>query len=84
MNLKQPIQAQCTDRLLRSVLPEHFKMVSDKTSNGYKYINLLYGAEFDYTGTALKEVYNHSFITSIDLTNNFSYILYLYSTKYLL
>lgn len=72
MNLKQPIQAQCTDRILRSVLPENFKMVSDKTSNGYKYINLLYGAEFDNTNRAIKELYNNSFITSIDLTQDYS------------
>ena len=72
MNPKLPIQAQCTERLLRSVLPDHFKMVSDKTSNGYKYINLLYGAEFDFTNQITKESYNNSFITSIDLTNDYS------------
>ena len=72
MNLKLPIQAQSTKRILRSVLPEHFKMVSDKTSNGYKYINLLYGAEFDFASQVIKDSYNDSFITSLDLTNDYS------------
>lgn len=72
MNLKLPIQAQSTDRLLRSVLPDNFKMVSDKTSNGYKYINLLYGPEFDFANQMIKESYNNSFITSIDLTSDYS------------
>lgn len=72
MNSKLPIQAQCTERILKSVFPEHFKIVSDKNSNGYKYINLLYGAEFDATDRAIKQAYNNSFITSIDLTNDYS------------
>jgi hypothetical protein len=72
MNPKLPIQAQCTERILKSVLPEHFKIVSDNSSNGYKYINLLYGAEFDLANQMIKESYNNSFITSIDLTTDYA------------
>lgn len=70
MKTKLPIQAKSTEQLL-SVLPNDWKMVSDKTSNGYKYINLLYGVECDNALNTLKKVYNDSFITSIDLTKEY-------------
>ena len=72
MNPKLPIQAKCTNKLLRSVFPEHFKMVQDQTSNGYKLVNLLYGVEFDHLDKNIKETYNDSFITSIDLTEDYA------------
>ncbi|MCK9428848.1 MAG: hypothetical protein M0R17_02405 [Candidatus Omnitrophica bacterium] len=71
MNTKLPSQAKSTERLLRSVLPEHFKMVSDKNSNGYKYVNLLYGIECDNILDSIREVYNESFITSFDLSKDY-------------
>jgi hypothetical protein len=72
MNPKLPIQSQCTERILKAVLPDHFKMIEDKQSNGYKYINLLYGVEFDNANQTTKDIYNNSFITSIDLTKEYS------------
>ena len=71
MKTKRPIQAPSTERIMKAVLPSDFKMVYDKTSNGYKYINLLYGVEVDQGIDTLKEVYQNSFFTTIDLTKNF-------------
>jgi hypothetical protein len=68
MNLKKPLQAKSTGRVLKAILPESFKMVSDPTSNGYKYVNLLYGVEFDNAINALQDVYNNSFISTYDCT----------------
>lgn len=69
MNSKRPIQAKSTHRILRSILPDDFKMVKDKSSNGYKYINLLYGVEIDIAKDKLSDIYNNSFISNIDLSN---------------
>jgi len=71
MKTRLPIQAKSTERIMRAILPSEFKMVSDKNSNGYKFINLLYGAEIDEGISNLKEVYNNSFFSTFDLTKNF-------------
>lgn len=70
MNITKPIKAKSTDRLL-SVIPQSFKMVNDKTSNGYKFINLLFGAETDYAQEKLSETYSDLFISTFDLANDF-------------
>ena len=72
MNPKLPIEAKSTGRLLRSVFPNDFKLVSDQNSNGYKYVNLLYGVEIDNLEKNVKEAYNDSFFSSIDLTRDFA------------
>jgi hypothetical protein len=69
MFTKQPKQAECTERIIKAILPPSFKMADDKNSNGYKYINLLYGVELDYLNKKMKELYNNSFINSFDLSN---------------
>lgn len=66
MRSKHPVQAKSTPNLLR-VLPRQFKMVNDKTSNGYKYTNLLYGAEIDECNDRLKTLYDSLFLDTIDL-----------------
>ena len=60
MITRSPIQAKNTERILKAVIPEEFKIVNDKSSNGYKFINLLYGAEIDQGLSVLKDVYNNS------------------------
>jgi len=47
MNGKNVYFSNNTGRIINAVVPEHFKMASDKTSNGYKYVNLLYTIEVD-------------------------------------
>lgn len=71
MNTKLPIQAKSTERILKAILPQEFKIVNDKNSNGYKFINLLYGVEIDEVRSILKNYYNDSFFTTQDLTKNF-------------
>lgn len=66
MKSRLPIQSKSTDTILRTILPESFKMVNDKTSNGYKYINLLFGVEVDQARDFMKEVYDNSFLTTMD------------------
>jgi len=68
MKIKKPIRAKSTERIMKAVLPSQFKMVNDKESNGYKYINLLFGVEIDEIYEKLQEAYNNSFISSIDLS----------------
>jgi hypothetical protein len=45
-------------------------MVNDKTSNGYKYTNLLYGAEFDECNDRLKILYDSLFLDTADLSED--------------
>lgn len=71
MRTRRPIQAKNTERILKAVLPAEFKIVNDKDSNGYRFLNLLYGAEIDQGVANLKDVYNNSFITSFDSSKNF-------------
>ena len=71
MKTNRPIQAMNTERIMSAILPKDFKMVSDKNSNGYKFINLLYGAEIDQARDILKTVYNDSFFNTINLTKDF-------------
>lgn len=70
MKLQRPLQSQSTQRIIQSVLPESFEISSNKNSNGYKFINLLYGAEVDNLRNKINEVYNNSFITSFDTTKD--------------
>ena len=74
MKTRKPIQAKSTERILNAVVPGSFKMVNDKSSNGYKYFNLLYGAEFDEASDRARHVYNDSFIDSFDVSR--AYELY--------
>jgi hypothetical protein len=87
MNPKLPTQSSITERLLRSVLPPDFKIVSDKTSNGYKYVNLLYGVEFQNLEKNINSIYNDSFLPTINLTNEHvvyeTYISGIPNTQYL-
>lgn len=71
MRTRLPIQSQNTERILKSVLPSDFKMVNDKNSNGYKFVNLLYGVEIDETLSTIKEIYRNSFINTFDLSKNY-------------
>ena len=66
MNLKQPIQAKSTERMMRVILPSSFKMVNDKTSNGYKWFNLMFGVEADQADMNLKEIFSNSFLPTMD------------------
>lgn len=68
MITRKPIQAKSTFRILRAIFPEQFKMVQDKTSNGYKFINLLYGVEIDEARRRLQNLYDNSFIETLDLS----------------
>lgn len=67
MKTNKPLQAKSTEGMLKSVLPPSFRIVSDKTSNGYKFINLLYGVEIDQSRAILDQVYNNAFLNSMDL-----------------
>ena len=71
MKTKKPIQAKSTERILRAVLPASFKMVNDESSNGYKFTNILAGVEIDEATDRLDETYGDSFISTIDLSNEF-------------
>jgi hypothetical protein len=71
MNTKKPIQAKSTQRILKAVFPENFKIVNDIKSNGFKYINLLYGVEFDEAHRRSQQVYNDSFIDTFDVSKDY-------------
>lgn len=68
MITRKPIQAKSTYRILRAIFPEQFKMVQDNTSNGYKLINLLFGVEIDEARRRLQDLYDNSFIETLDLS----------------
>lgn len=66
MRTRLPIQAKSTAQSLKSILPESFKMVWDKNSNGYKYLNLLFGVELDQATEFFKDLYSNSFFPTMD------------------
>ena len=68
MKTRLPTQALSTKDALTSVLPPSFKMVKDTSSNGYKYFNLLFGIELDYAKLYIKEIYNNSFLPTMDMS----------------
>jgi hypothetical protein len=69
MKTKRPIDAKNTPRLLSSILPAEFNIVNNKNSNGYKFINLLYGVEVDFVREKIIEAYNNSFLTTYDFSS---------------
>lgn len=71
MNTRKPIQAKSTERILTAVFPRKFKMVNDKTSNGYKYVNLLMGVEIDEAFDRTRKVYNDSYLDSFDTSTRY-------------
>lgn len=66
MRTRLPIQAKSTGYSLASVLPGSFSMVKDPTSNGYKYFNMLFGVELDEAKLYMREIFNNSFLTTMD------------------
>jgi len=68
MKTTKPIQAKSTESIIKAILPD-FRIANDKTSNGYKFINLLYGVEVDQAKEYLQHVYNNSFLETMDLTD---------------
>lgn len=71
MKTRRPINAKNTSRLLRSILPPEFK-INDPSSNGYKFINLLFGNEVDYAQDRIEEAYSNSFLSTLDLSEDYS------------
>lgn len=69
MKTRKPVQSKSTESIIKAILPQEFKMVNDKTSNGYKFLNLLYGVEIDQAREFLQHVYDDSFLESIDLSD---------------
>lgn len=70
MKTRRPIDAKNTSRILRAILPPNFKMVNDKSSNGYKFTNLLYGVEIDFAREKLQSAYDNSYIDTFDLSDD--------------
>lgn len=71
-----------TQDIISSVLPDDFKIVKDKNSNGYKFINALYGGEFDNCHDSLTKVYDNSFLSTFDLTTPYEIFEVEYSGLY--
>lgn len=72
MKTRRPINAKNTSRILNAILPPEFKITNDRSSNGYKFINLLYGNEVDHAQDRIEEAYNNSFISTLDLSEDYS------------
>jgi len=68
MRTRKPIRANSTQNLLRRIFPETFKFVSDDESNGYKFVNLLFGVEVDEVRRKIREVYENSFLATMDFS----------------
>ena len=62
--------ANNTSKLLKQVFPSDFKMVKDKTSNGYKLSNILYGAEVDIIWDQINSVYTDNYLDSLDYSED--------------
>jgi len=69
MKTRKPVQAKSTEPIIKAILPQEFTMVNDKTSNGYKFINLLYGVEIDQAREFLQGIYDNSFLETMDLSD---------------
>lgn len=77
MKTKKPIQAKNTQRILRKVFPPNFKFVNDKDSQGYKFVNLLYGVEVDEARSRIDDTYQNSFLQTMD----FAYPTHIYEVN---
>jgi len=77
MKTQRAIQSKNTSRILKAVLPESFRIVNDKSSNGYKFINLLYGVEVDEVRERLKDLYNNTSLEFMEYDDNIIYESYL-------
>lgn len=64
--MRKIYDATVTQEMLSSVLPSHFKMVSDKTSNGYKFMNALYGIELTSILDYLDQARHYSSFENFD------------------
>lgn len=62
--------ANNTNKLLKQVFPADFKMVKDKTSNGYKLSNLLYGVEIDLIWDRFEQLRNDNYLHSLDYSED--------------
>ncbi len=73
MNGKNVYFSNNTHRMLKAVLPEHLKIVRDKTSNGYKYLNLVYGIEIDLVYDYLDDARYSNSLEYFDYGTDFDY-----------
>ena len=66
--------ASITEEMMDKVLPSHFRIVNDKTSNGYKFMNALYGIELTGIEDYLDQAMHYSSFENFDygLDYNFS------------
>jgi len=70
MRTRKPIQSKSTPKILSNVFPDSFKMVNDKESNGYKFINLLYGVEVDEANFRMEKLYHDNFLDTMDYSED--------------
>lgn len=71
MKTKNPIKAKSTKSLL-SVFPPDYKMVYDESSNGYKFVNMMFGIEMDEAKERLKSLYDSYSFDTLDLSEDYT------------
>ena len=71
--MRKIYNANSTKDLLTRVLPSDFKMVKDKTSNGYQYMNALYGIEIDTIKDYLDQAKHNISFENFDYGLDFGY-----------
>lgn len=62
-----------TNRLIKQVFPDKFKISSDDSSNGFKYINLAYGIEVDNVYDSIDDVRHNNSLELFDYGTDVEY-----------
>tara|TARA_Y100000310_G_scaffold343954_1_gene454126 strand:- start:1657 stop:3846 length:2190 start_codon:yes stop_codon:yes gene_type:complete len=70
MNKKTAYFSKHTKRLIDNVFPEKFEMVRNKNSNGYKFVNMLYGIEIDTVYDNLDDARHNNSLELFDYSTN--------------
>jgi len=71
--MKRIYDANATKTILTNVLPGDFKMVKDKNSNGYVFMNALYGIETDSIKDYIDQAMHHSSFEHFDYGLDYGY-----------
>lgn len=73
MNGKKIYYSDDTKRVLENVFPSDFRIVQDKTSKGYKFVNALYGIEIDMLYQYMDQARHMNNLETFDYGTDFDY-----------
>ena len=73
--MRKIYDSKYAQNLLKKFLPNHFRIVNDKTSNGYKFFNSLYGIEHENLKDYIDQAAHFSSFENFDYGTDFDYYI---------